>query len=404
MTTQTELWGPLIDALFQLKRALAMFGTAHSSSQQAARSVQQVLSAATLPCLLQLVEEGLFRDHQLVPLGAPRFGRLRVLAETLAPLHAQELRFFAIPSVQALLDFGLALAGGPEGLAGVRVDGLSWGPLRLDELESQDPRSQACAFLELASQCLGSGRELTGLAGLSCIRRLEQAVAADLRGSLRGLEMNVPRWTPRWRALSASLLIVAVTHELNVHLSRSRALAHACLLCAHHGYTETAGLPLRQAAERVLDALLNTSNGISSHQLRVGAALRLLTTDAPAPRLEALELVRIGYLSELRRVTPHGSVGRSEILANLWGAPGLSELWMRTVISTIGPLPDGSTVLLADGRLGQVIGPGNWRSCRPELLVGGTRLIPDHAVRLVPRRTLGPAASTDERRRDDALS
>jgi hypothetical protein len=138
-------------------------------------------------------------------------------------------------------------------------------------------------------------------------------------------------------------------------------------------------------------------SGAIRHRVRVCSLIQALATPLATgqQRQGAVALLHLLYELEWRRHAEQGRVALT--MADMLGAmmPEVGRAypsnWFRALIGTLGELPAGSRVTLADGRVGIVLGPGSlpdpWL---PQLLVGGQIVQPTHRVRLfaqLPGRT-----------------
>lgn len=403
--------GVLVDVLFLLMRAIAVYGTGHPQASKAAQRLCEAVTVAEPPFTLQLVGEGLFRDRMLVPVEASRFKRLQEISRVLHILGAHELAFEVTPDPEELLPLGRALAeaqsGTREDLRDVQVAGMRWREIQHArqglEADDLDQGLHALTQLSLASKdchrIAELGIEVWRFAlGLSVVRHLERTCHADLASAARALEMAPGRWTPARRALSATFHTVAVLENLGTRGSPRRALAHACLILAFYGYDQRAGRPLEEAAvtglARVLAAPVTGHSGIPPHVLQVCTLLHLLNpqNDSDPQALPGLELVRLCYHLERRRrpLEVNYTPGKAELLAQLASQPDTDPDWFKALLATAGHVPAGTFVRAADGEIGVSLGPGEtpdpWR---PQTLFAGGRAEPSAPVDLIAQLDLG---------------
>ncbi len=399
MTTgevDADTTGGLVDVLFLLMRAIAVYGTDHPQAHKAAERVLEAVTNAEPPFTLQLVGEGLFRDRLLVPVEAARFLRLQEISRVLHELSAHELSFAKIPDAAALIRFGEVLAhvqgGSPDSLEGVEVPGLGWRaiePARTGlDADQLDQELHALTQLSLAASDAERietlGFEVWRFAlGLSVVRHLERACHADVRAAARALELAPGRWTMPRRAVSAAFHVSAVLESLGVRRSTRRAVAHATLALAFYGYDQRAGRPLEEAARvamgKVLAAPVAGSSGIPPHMLQVCTILHLLdpSNDSDPRQLEAVGLIRLCYLLERRRrpLELNYTPGKLELIASVALVQDIDGRWLRALLEVTGLVPEGSYVRLPDGRVGVCVDPGE-EPLQPSVLGADEPLVP----------------------------
>ena len=394
----------LLERLFVLMRTVGTLGPTHPSALQSAVAASEALALCDPPLSFQFVREATFCDRRLLPLDLESFHRAQTICKALNHLHAQELTIGQHLPPQRLLELGVVLARGVAGptdlLDSTRLPGVTWRELPGagwgTESRQIDPDLFAVTNLSLAVQDAELMCDLVvpwdWVRGVSIVRRLERATAADLHAANRALEFVPQPWTQGRRAVALSLRVVAVLVEMKTQPAVTRAAAHAALLLGCSGLTE---LPVAfetaaaKALPRGLAAAGKTALGAARHQIRVMSVLHAIVKKPqtqetwPGP-IGAIELC---YGLESRRaINGLANLTLGDLLAAVMPEVGkrFDPSWFRALVATVGALPPGARVRLADGRTGMVLGPGRagdpWR---PQVLVGALVVEPDRAVDLI---------------------
>jgi hypothetical protein len=391
-----------LDRLFLLMRQVAVFGANHPTANDAAESLQEAIDRAGPPFVLQFVRGAVFRDRVLVPLDADRFQQAANLERALSNLATHEVCVDEVPPLDAVSAFGIALARGAQGPSPA-LQTAKWRGLRFRELpyaqygeeaEEVDPGVFTAAQIALAigeaERARKDAEEYWPWAhGVSIVRRLERAIETDRDATDRAMELAPGAWTPPRRAVSAALTVMGLLTTLDLTRFARRAAAHATLALATLGYRDRDGLPLAEAAQATLTALLaapiTAHSGVDPHRLRVCTCLNALCErGSGGAELSLNGLLVLAYEIERKRC-PEGvsfNLTRVDLMAEVVREMGqsLDATWVRALVGASGAVPVGAYVL-ADGRLGVVIesAPADdpWR---PRVLVGGEVVTPREPV------------------------
>ena len=394
----------LLERLFVLMRTIGSLGPNHPSTLQSAAAASEALVACHPPLSFQFVREATFCNRTLLPLDLEAFLRAQAMCKALNNLHIQEVTIGQQLTPQVMLELGTVLARGLAGpsdilettrLAGVdwrELPGAGWGT----ESRQIDPDLFAVTNLSLAVQDAELMCDLVvpwdWVRGVSIVRRLERAAAADLHAANRALEFVPQVWTQGRRAVALALRVVAVLVDLKTQPAVTRATAHAALIIGCSGLTELPGsfeAAAGIALPRGLVAAGKTALGAARHQIRVMSVLHAImrrptTQEAWSGPIGVIDLC---YNLEARRTTNAlANLTLGDLLAAVLPEVGirLDVAWFRALVATVGALPPGARVRLADGRTGIVLGPGGtgdpWR---PQVLIGALVVVPDKAVDLI---------------------
>jgi hypothetical protein len=394
----------LLERLFVLMRTVGTLGPNHPSALQSAMAASDALALCHPPLSFQFVREATFCDRQLLPLDLESFHRAQTICKALNNLHVQELSIGRQLPAPRLLELGVVLARGVAGptdlLDTTRLPGVEWRELPGagwgTESRQIDPDLFAVTNLSLAVQEAELMCDLAvpwdWVRGVSVVRRLERATTADLHAANRALEFVAQPWTQARRAVALALRVVAVLLEMKTQPAVTRASGHAALMLGCSGLTDPPQ-PLEGAAGKALPRGLaaagKTQLGAARHQIRVMSILHAILKK---PQTQALwpgpvGAIELCYRLESRRVTSGlANLTLGDLLAAVLPEVGkqLDPAWFRALIATVGTLPPGARVRLADGGIGVVIGPGAagdpWR---PQVLVGALVVEPDRAVDLI---------------------
>ncbi len=396
----------LLERLFVLTKTVGTLGTAHPSALENAASAREAVLLARTPLSLQFVREATFRDRALLPLDLEGFQRSQVLSRAVSHCGVHELSFDTVPESAALLQLAQVLARGVQGptdwLESLRLPGISWREIAGAgwgaESRAIDPDLFAVTQLALAiAETDRLASESTApwrwTEGVGVVRRLERALEVDGAAADRALELAPAPWSPGRRAVAVAMRVVAVLREMGSLAGTTRAAGHAALVLGACGLAEGRTLSLEEAAgaglKRLLATSLESAGGAARHRIRVCALLNAVhrRTAFHGRWVGAIGLIDVLYALETRRQGEERLVQLS--LADLLaGALAESETrfdprWLRALVATVGELPPGARVRLADGRVGVVFEPGpSGDPWRPIVLIQGQMVEPQQPVRL----------------------
>ena len=404
----------LLERIFVLMKIIGSHGTIHPSTHEMASAALSALRQCRLPSALQFVREAVFYDRTLVPLDIEGFKRGQSLSQAMNHCGVHEVSFESGVDETALIAFFEVLSKGLVGpndlLEQMRLPGISWreipGAGWGAEAKPIDPDLFAVTQVSLAvadTDLLADafGQPWNWAAGVSILRRLERAVEVDARAADRAVELVPVPWSAGRRAVAMAVRVLAVERELGTEPATARASGHAALVLGCCGFRVAASGAFAEAATETFARLVQTSmasvSGAIRHRVRVCSLIQALAAPLATgqQRQGAVALLHLLYELEWRRHAEQGRVALT--MADMLGAmmPEVGRAypsnWFRALIGTLGELPAGSRVTLADGRVGIVLGPGSlpdpWL---PQLLVGGQIVQPTHRVRLfaqLPGRT-----------------
>lgn len=403
----------VLERLFVLTKTVGAMGTTHPSALESAGMVRDALAAAKPPFSLQFVREATFRDRMLLPLDLEGFQRSQVLSRAVSNCGVQEVTFEALPESADLLQLAHVLARGAQGptdwLESLVLNGISWREIAGAgwgaAAQAIDADLFAVTQLALA---IAEAERLVGLrhepwawtAGVGVVRRLERALEVDSAAADRALELAPAPWSAGRRAVAVTLRVVAVLREVGAQAGTTRAAGHAAFVLGVHGmapglpgtvegkapaFEEAAGLAL----PHLLETSMETAGGAARHRIRVCALLNAIhrRTAFHGRWVGAIGLLDVMYELERRRQNDRQKVQLS--LADLL-AGALAEAdskldpgWLRALVATVGELPPGARVRLADGRVGVVLEAGpSGDPWRPIVLIQGQMVEPPQPVRL----------------------
>ena len=226
--------------------------------------------------------------------------------------------------------------------------------------------------------------------GLAVVRRLERAVATSPPGLLRALEISADGWSVARRAVATTLRVMLVLNQLRTVLALRRAIAHATLALACQGLQPREGEPLTRASVGLMNRLLRTRSfsrtGIEPHRIRVDALVsQLMPENSEDRRLRSvLHLLLLAYDLERRRcpVDRDFDLTSGDLLAFAVqeSTRRYDAGYVRVMIMSMGMLPTGTIVRLADGRVGVVIMPNAEQPLLPKVLVDKKIITPTAPV------------------------
>lgn len=396
----------LIERLFVLTKTVGTLGVTHPSALENAATTRDAVTAARPPFSLQFVREATFRDRTLLPLDLEGFHRSQVLSRAMSHCGVHELTFETSPEPAVLLKLAQVLARGVQGptdwLESIRLEGVSWrevaGAGWGAESRAIDPDLFAVTQLSLAiAETDRLAAERTNpwrwSEGVGVVRRLERALEVDGAAADRALELAPAPWAPGRRAVAVTMRVVAVLREMGSLAGTVRAAGHAALVLGACGLEVSRALTMEEAAgvglKRLLATPLDSAGGGARHRIRVCALLNAVSrrTAFHGRWVGAIGLIDVLYELEMRRQGEQQIVQLS--LADLL-AGALSEAetrfdprWLRALVATVGELPPGARVRLADGRIGVVFEPGpSGDPWRPIVLIQGQMVEPQQPVRL----------------------
>ncbi len=396
----------LLERLFVLIKTVGTLGTTHPQALEGAGAMRDAVANAKPPFSLQFVREATFRDRTLLPLDLEGFQRSQVLSRAMSHCGVQELSFEAIPGPAELLKFAQVLARGAQGptdwLESLALNGLSWREIAGAGwgAESQAIDADLFAVTQLALAIAEAERLVADrnepwhwTAGVGVVRRLERALEVDSAAADRALELAPAPWSPGRRAVAVTMRVVAVLREMGSLAGTTRAAGHAALVLGVFGMATNNALTMQDAAAtglpRLLATTLESAGGAARHRIRVCALLNAVhrRTAFHGRWVGAIGLIDVLYELERRRQNDKQSVQLSlaDLLAGAL-AEAQSQLdpaWLRALVATVGELPPGARVRLADGRVGVVLEPGpSGDPWRPMVLVQGQMVEPQQPVRL----------------------
>lgn len=396
----------LVHRLFVAARTVATYGEQHPHSMNAAAELAAAMRGAGPPYAVQFIGDAVFRDMKLVPGGYEDFLHGQQLGQVMASLGAREIRVERVPEPRDLLQLlsalGHAFSGSTDPLELIKVPGLSWrdipGALWGEAGECVDPEVFVLGQVALAvsaAEDLGrdGGMPCDWPTALSIIRRLERALDTNSPGTLRALELAPGSWSQARRSVSGAILALAVMRHIGTAPNLARVATHAALALGLFGLAPRSGLPFVQAATAataMLSAPASSRLGAEPHRLRVSVVIDRIAR-FPEDRSQWLPLsalVEIVYEMERRRCPADLSfdLSRVDLLAVLVDEAGrpFDPTWVRAVLGTMGVIPPGARVRLADGREAVAVEPGSSGDPRrPVVLLEGRLVVPDAPVILL---------------------
>jgi hypothetical protein len=383
----------IVDELFRLLRTVQSFGTEHASAQSGSKKCAAALAQVPVPTSLQFLQGVVFTERKLVAMARDQFERARWLGAQLGRCKIHEITFEGVVAPADWLRFAAIVAG----TSALSLEELTIAGLKLRELdnarlgearEDTDPETFAIVQMALALatadriQLHQSGESgWPWPEGVHFVRRVERAHGAHRAASIRAIEMPDAAWTHARRATCAAFLVGLALSDLGARGTHQRAAVHAtCALML--GVLQLPGKPLAACARHVLAVMSKTAvrvagSAIEPHRLLV---LALLAECAAADKaLAAVGLISTVVLLESERrpagVTFDLSLVDLFAMACGEGIADVEPSWLALLVRATGVLPPGARVVLADGRTGIVMGPGDAGDpFRPLVLVNGQRL------------------------------
>lgn len=364
-----------LQAIFVLMRTVMAHGTAHPLTHDSVRRVQEVFVVES-PWALQWVRGGVFRDQILLELSDELYWRAATLSTALEHLGVNELSFKPTPSAEEWMALGEALALGalgphdvletrrPDRLGWRAIPNASWG----EDAQEIDPEVFALIQIALSLRDVEAMRAEAlhpwpWATSLRLLRRLERAAEAHRRAGTRALELAPEGWTVARRACSAAYQVVCVLQDARADHFLQRTCAHTALALALHGYDETLGVGVTEAAARCAPLLQglgeSARSGAPPHHMRVAVNLHLLASAPPTSWPGPLHLCAMLYELERQRRPERVSFALTltDLMASLAQDMGTLHppLWAKALIQAHDTYPPGAHVRLQDGRLGMII-------------------------------------------------
>jgi hypothetical protein len=387
----------MLQTMFELIRATALHGEGDALVAQSADALALRIARAQPPFALTVFSDAVLRDRMPLYLELEAFRRVQQLAGALRRWNAQELVFECVPELDALIVFARAVitathvnrAARRPNVVGIALASV-WRPHAAHspaaeaalEVYAGVQLTRACAAVE--PLCAPAGAWPWPEAQALCAR-LERLTASNASAAARALELEKPPWSVARQCIALPFYVGAVLARMQVGVHSQRAIVHAALALGCHGIGE--GLALPDAARAALARVLDRGGRRSDpHQLRTCALLAALADPQPSVRLELAGLLHAAYDVELQRTLAVAGVQQSRADLHAWLAASLGTRvhagWGRALLSVLGLVPAGSHVI-ADGRLGIVLGPGrDGDPFRPRVLLGGVPANPTEPVQL----------------------
>lgn len=393
----------LLERLFALARQVALHGTEHEQVLQCAQAMRGTLSQAQPPFALQVLPEVVLRDGVPVALGVETYRRTQQLVGALGRWGVGELAFEAVLAPDDLIAFARAVLDATHSGRTARVpviEGLRLRKLRRPRADTQrgaDAAADVFAVRQLEQICAALEQVIanrsapwTWNVGSWLTWQIERCILADPAAFGRALELAPGDFSPARRAAAAAFHAHAALAQLQTSLLVQRSVAHALLVLGCFGLGERPGQNLAEAARAALPLLLPQPNEAldrDPQRLRVIALVAAVTQGERAgSALPVSALIAAAYELERQRC-PQGVAFRlSRADLHAWLACALGDEvhagWGRALLNVLGPIPAGAHVL-ADGRLGVVLGPSaKGDAMRPRVLVGGQPSTPAQPVTL----------------------
>ena len=390
----------MLQSMFELVRAVALHGRDHELVADAADVLADAIERAAPPFALFVFADAVLRDRTPLHFELEAFRRMQQLAGAMRRWNVQELAFEHVPAPEALIEFAQAVmttthvnrtARKPT-VAGL-VLGAVWRPSAPQspaaeaalEVYAGVQLTRACA--EAEALCASDAAWPWSRAQTLCAR-IERLTQAGASAAARTLELERPPWPAARQCIALPFYVGAVLSRMQVPALSRRALMHAGLAVGCHGLG--AGLPLHEAARAALPRMLAPRGAAGDrrdpHQLRTCALLAALTVKEAPLSNQPAGLVHAVYEVELQRTRAIPAVQQSRADLHAWLAGALGTHvhpgWGRALLSVLGLVPAGSHVI-ADGRLGIVLGPGrDGDPFRPKVLLGGALATPNEPVQL----------------------
>jgi hypothetical protein len=387
----------MLQSMFELIRATALHGADDALVRQSADAVALRIARAKPPFALAVFSDAVLRDRAPLYLELEAFRRVQQLAGALRRWNAQELVFECVPELPALIELAQAVitathvnrAARRPKVAGIGLASV-WRP-RTAHSPAAEAALEVYAGVQLTRAC-ADAEPLCAQAGpwpwpqaQALCSRLERLTATNASAAARALELEKPPWPVARQCVALPFYVGAVLARMRVGALSQRAIVHAALALGCHGLG--AGLSLQDAARVALERVLVRGGKHSDpHQLRTCALLAALADPRRQVRLELAGLLHAAYDVELQRTLGVAGVQQSRADLHAWLAAALGTHvhagWGRALLSVLGLVPAGSHVI-ADGRLGIVLGPGrDGDPFRPRVLLGGAPANPTEPVQL----------------------
>lgn len=389
----------VLKSMFELIRATALHGPEHELVQDAAEALGADLEAAEPPFSLLVFADAVLRERTPLHFELEEFRRVQQLTGAMRRWSAQELRFENAPDNDVLIAFAQAVntathvnrAARKPKLPGI-VLGTVWRPFA-----PQSPAAEAALEVYAGAQLVRACAQVEPMCkpenawswpqAEALCARLERLTAAGASAAARALELELPPWPVARQCVALAFYVGAVLARMQVGALSRRAIVHAALALGCHGLPS--GMAIDAAARAALPRLLAAvgRKRCDPHQLRACALLGALGDPAGiGARFELNGLLHAAYDVELQRTLAVPGVQQSRVDLHAWLAQALGTHvhpgWGRALLSVLGLVPAGSHVI-ADGRLGIVLGPGSdGDPFRPRVLLGGAPANPTAPVQL----------------------
>jgi hypothetical protein len=383
----------VVDELFKLLRTVKSFGIEHASAQSGSKQCAAVLAGVPLPTSLQFLQGVVFTERKLVAMARDEFERARWLGAQLSKCKVHEVTLEGPVLAQDWLRFAAVVAG----TSALSIEELTITGLKLRELDNarlgeakEDTDPETFAIVQMALALATADRIQLAVAsepgwpwpeGIHFVRRVERAHSAHRAASIRAIEMPDAAWTAARRATCAAFLVGLALSDLGARGTHQRAAVHATFALML-GVSRSPGTPLAACASQVLQtmsktAVRNAGSAIEPHRLLVLALLAECAAEDKS--LAAVGLIRTVVMLESER-RPQGvefDLSLVDLFAMACGdeIADLDANWLALLVRATGVLPPGARVMLADGRMGVVMGPGDAGDpFRPLVLVNGERI------------------------------
>ncbi len=397
----------VVERLFLMVQVLRTHGEDHTLTQESVDSLVKALMGTRRPLSLQFIGQAVFQDRQLLPFRSKGLQQAREVQLALVNLSVHEISFGDKPAPEDLLRFGAALGQGMEGVSSalteLELEGISWQPLPGPkvgmELAMANPEVFVAGQITLAideADILSSrlGDPWDGVRGMSLVRRLQRCHQVSSLAAQRELEIAPRQWSQARRAVSAVFRTLCALSTLDADPSMARTVAHCVLACCCHGLQERGGRSMGSAADSAFKAYLelpdHSRRETTPHHVRICAMLHEIKSCRSVAQLGSriTGLIHLTYEVERRRCPGDQEVELSyaDLLAQaVENEEGVyNEVWVRVMMLASGGVPVGARVLLEDGNVGIVVGPGEANDpLRPQVLVGERVYSPRVPVKLV---------------------
>jgi len=380
-----EVMPEVVLSLFVLLKTVMSHNAGHPFARQMAGKVVEAVAQSEPEWSLQFIRGGVFRDRELVQMGAGGFRRAQTIALALSRLGFHEITVAKEVDEDAWLRLCAGLVkgalGASDGLDGVEIDGLSWRAIPDaswgDEAEEMDPEVYAIVQTTLCrmdceriheslqkSAQAGEGWYWPWSAGLVVMRRLERGLDADTPACARTVELSPGEWTPARRALSVAIEIMRVLIKLKVGIREARVAAHLGLILSMMTYEERAGRTMLEASGGLLSFLTgqfsaSERTGLPPHHVRVSTLAHLIAQPDPSKWLPVIHLVSLVHELERERAPEGVSIDltRADLLGIATRDMGVrfAPVWVKALIDVHGALPVGARVRLGGGEQGVIL-------------------------------------------------